>query len=1058
MFEVGIRKIGGFVAISCVWAGLVASAHGATAAGTTPATLSVSNTGAANYVVPIQVPPGVAGMQPNLSLKYDSQGPRDIAGPGWALNGVPYIRRCAKTLAQDGIRGGISLNSEDRFCYQGMRLVMPSGQSRTYGADQAVYRTEIDTFSRVTSYGTTGAGSTAGNGPTYFVVEEKGGRKLYFGQTTNSRLVPGRAVATDAAPTTVLVWYLNQIVDRNGNAIDFSYTTSAAVGEVLLDQISYAGGKARVQFGYISDLNPRTAYVAGAQTNHSMLLKSITTSVYANGSDAAGSGKVAKSYTLAYDFFDAKGATLADQPIGRLSSITECSTNRPTPLLPLCLSPLKFQWNYWSNNSNDHLYGLPMTIGSGANGALNFTSGNGFSAEGALNMRRFADINGDGRPDLIAFWDNQIYAYLSNGVTGFNDVPTPVGTGFGAAMGFGAYSSNERYIPDGPIYLVDMNRDGYPDVLGFDESDLAKQTAYIAYFNPATGKFGLPQKVRSTPIGFYCAPDYLNDELSNPRFLADMNADGYPDIVRLTTNGAVVSYFDPMTGIDGGTGIFSADVSVAPALYGTSGTSICGAPSYRSNHPTSLVDLNGDGYPDLIVMSSAGTRVLFWQPEQKKFSDTPLIVSTSFSCCNGNTAAWPIYFMDMNGDGYPDVVQMKSDGLYVYLWTGATLLPASKWTSQLSGGDWVSHADLNPRQLVDVNGDGFPDLIGFSSLGIQVALSNGNGGFADATVWDSQEFRNGAVGFGNNFGRASITPRFLQDISGAGTPDAIGFGDKSLIWARLAKAPGQYLHVITDGLGRRTQINYEVAQPFTGIYYPPASASFFPLRDVAGPYYVVSAIASDDGVGGERRKTYQYGSNRADFYRGPLGFEKIISTDDKINTTVQQMFYQQYPIIGYLSRVETSVDSTVTRVSDTYLSERMDSTGEYAGNSRYFNFLRNRTEQKYDGKLLWSKSTNNFFAKTGATPMQWGDLTSSVVTFSDGNSSTKTLVYLDVDEPNWLLGRVQQITETVKRPGQTIAVTPPADAPQTVPSTPAKLSSSALSALMSVINSLLLDD
>ena len=68
--------------------------------------LTVGPAGQAIYTVPIGIPPGVAGMAPNLSLVYDSSGPDGIAGQGWNLAGLSMIYRCPKTLAKDGYSSG----------------------------------------------------------------------------------------------------------------------------------------------------------------------------------------------------------------------------------------------------------------------------------------------------------------------------------------------------------------------------------------------------------------------------------------------------------------------------------------------------------------------------------------------------------------------------------------------------------------------------------------------------------------------------------------------------------------------------------------------------------------------------------------------------------------------------------------------------------------------------------------------------------------------------------------------------------------------------------------
>jgi len=90
---------------------------GAAFVGTTKGSFTV-NQGSATYNLKIAVPPGVAGMEPKLSLNYNSNAGNGYMGVGWHIDGVSGITRCSQTKAVDGSnhKFGIHYNINDRFC------------------------------------------------------------------------------------------------------------------------------------------------------------------------------------------------------------------------------------------------------------------------------------------------------------------------------------------------------------------------------------------------------------------------------------------------------------------------------------------------------------------------------------------------------------------------------------------------------------------------------------------------------------------------------------------------------------------------------------------------------------------------------------------------------------------------------------------------------------------------------------------------------------------------------------------------------------------------------
>ena len=193
----------------------------ATVAGVTSASLAIDESGAATYSIPIAVPPGAAGMEPSLSFVYSSQAGNGPLGVGWSLGGLSNVHRCPRTLVQDGAVGGINFDASDRFCIDGQRLVAISG---AYGADGTEYRTEIDSFNKIVSYG------TAGNGPAWFKVWTKSGQTLEYGNTADSRIEA-------QGKSDVRIWAVNRIGDTVGNYLTVGYIEDEPNGAYRLDAI-----------------------------------------------------------------------------------------------------------------------------------------------------------------------------------------------------------------------------------------------------------------------------------------------------------------------------------------------------------------------------------------------------------------------------------------------------------------------------------------------------------------------------------------------------------------------------------------------------------------------------------------------------------------------------------------------------------------------------------------------------------------------------------------------------------------------------------------------------
>jgi len=266
--------------------------------------------GAATYRVPIEVPPGRAGMQPDLALTYSSRNGNSIAGVGWSVSGTSSIYRCPRTLTQDGANRTVQHDNSDQLCFDGQRLVAAAGT--VPGAAVSEYRTEVDRFDRIRLNGMMSSWNS------YLLVEHKSGRV--------SRFEPLVSSGGSAPPD---VWYLVRESDRQGNCVAYNYSVYSVRGsgsdpERVLTSILYTGTSTSisgsdcstgvdarsVEFAYTGDRSDkRTTYRFGVASPATVRLAAISTKV---------GGQYVRRYELSYTTSGATGRSL-------LQGVTLCA-------------------------------------------------------------------------------------------------------------------------------------------------------------------------------------------------------------------------------------------------------------------------------------------------------------------------------------------------------------------------------------------------------------------------------------------------------------------------------------------------------------------------------------------------------------------------------------------------------------------------------------------------------------------------------------------------------------------------------------------------------------
>lgn len=304
--------------------------------------------------------------------------------------------------------------------------------------------------------------------------------------------------------------------------------------------------------------------------------------------------------------------------------------------------------------------------------------------------RHVADVNGDGKADIIGFASDGVYVALSTG-SGLSTM-----TKWLAEYGTDAEWSGQDALPR---FVADVNGDGKADIVGF-----AYDGTYVSL---STGSsFEAPACWLSE---FNAASGWLTQD-TFPRYVADVNGDDKADVIGFASDGVYVSL---------STGSGFASMSKWLAEYGTDA-----GWSGQDAMPRFAADVNGDSRADVVGFAGDGTYVSL-STGTGFATQTRWLVEYGASSEAGGWSSqntYPRLVADVTGDKKADIVGFSYGGTWVSLSIDTAFDTPGDWQNQFdSFSGWGSQND-RPRFAADVNGDGKADIVAFAYDGVYVGL------------------------------------------------------------------------------------------------------------------------------------------------------------------------------------------------------------------------------------------------------------------------------------------------------------------------------------------------
>ncbi|GAB5561308.1 MAG: hypothetical protein SynsKO_29550 [Synoicihabitans sp.] len=884
--------------------------------GTLETDFSVDNRGTGEYTVWLSIPESRSSLAPSPAVTYYSNNGKSALGWRFAFStGFHHaIRRGRSILARDDETRGIEFSASDKFYLDGKRLLCISSPD-THGKPGSRYRTEVDSFSRITANG-------EGDEITGFTVVNRHGRTYFFGKLNDSTDGYQPACDPDTGELTPLAYdyALKRVEDTLGNWVEFNYKHFGE-GEWSLTHISYTGGPDidplyHIRLSYKASGPEIPKYFSMRRSDARMILDSIVVLADFDAVPVA-------QYQFAYD-------DITGNRNQRLQSITG-GLAPEIGALTQALPPIRFQWSPRESEFTPGVGATPQTLAP---------------LPGSVGtVVRTGDFNGDGKRDVLRFRD-----FLTVTLSDQN--------------GFGPQSdswlpkesihplSSESQIED--VQIGDFDGDDKDDVVLIGANgrlltaysdgqrfSVGEEIDASAYFEWADNDIS-PSSRKAAPI------------VSSRVNLGDMTGDARDDLVIYDSNGQLHCF--PSLGDAFSSTAFSLDTRSVLSSDQT----------LRSE----IVDMNGDGNADFVWIddsrsSSLKLQCVLMLPEGE--------LAKPFTLHEWPVGPTALVMGDFNGDDLPDMLIGSAATGAEEPWEWTTVLNRGMTTSKSPTGKapittitnvvtegtallvpppspaanpTVTGKPSNPlsplrvgvdvdhglqMMAIDTNADGLDDLV-FYRPSVTLPAKGSAGSW-----WTSHSLGNGLFDTPERLTSApwihlhplTSSPPFAYlaatrwvdvhpyyDITGDGRSDWVSLLEGSASDSSILAFPSgtdqdpdnsEFSDLVThfsDGYGRTMAVAYKAAKD--DVIYTPGVPIPYPIRELRSSTPIVSDVWHDIGGKSHSHFSYFYAANRIDFSgRGTLGFGAFMTLDRTTGFFKYQQLEHAFPLTGMESREET---------------------------------------------------------------------------------------------------------------------------------------------------------